>query len=71
MTKRNSTHQATAIQAITFANAENPKMSSLDIAKFTGKRHDHVMRDIEKMFAELNIHAPHFWGVCYNKTIPK
>lgn len=71
MTKRNSTQQSTAIQAITFANADNLKMSSREIAELTNKRHDHVMRDIEKMFAELNIHAPHFWGVCYNKTIPK
>ena len=62
MTKANSTHQAKYIQAITFANADNLKMSSREIASFTGKRHDHVMRDIEKMFAELNIHAPHFWG---------
>ena len=25
------------------------------------------MRDIEKMFAELNIHAPHFWGTYKTK----
>ena len=62
MTKANSTHQVKSIQAITFSNADNLKMSSREIASFTGKRHDHVMRDIEKMFAELNIHTPHFWG---------
>lgn len=62
MTKHNSTQHTTAIQAITFNNADNLKMSSREIASFTGKRHDHVMRDIEKMFAELSIHAPHFWG---------
>lgn len=62
MTKANSTHQAKSIQAITFANADNLKMSSREIASFAGKRHDHVMRDIKKMFAELSIHAPHFWG---------
>lgn len=42
--------------------SKNQTMSSLDIAKLTGKRHDHVMRDITKMFAELHIHAPQFWG---------
>lgn len=38
-------------------------MSSRDIATETGKRHDHVLRDIEKMFAELEINAPRFGGV--------
>ena len=47
--------------------SNNQTMSSLEIAKLTGKRHDHVMRDIEKMFAELNIHAPHFWGTYKTK----
>ena len=28
-------------------------MSSLEIAELTGKRHDHVMVDIEKMFKDL------------------
>lgn len=47
--------------------SKNQTMSTLDIAKLTGKRHDHVMRDVEKMFAELNIHAPQFWGTYKTK----
>lgn len=31
-----------------------PTMSSVDIAELTGKRHDHVLRDIRKMLAEIN-----------------
>lgn len=59
--------------------SNNQTMSSLEIAKLTGKRHDHVMRDITNILGELNINAPHFWGTyktkqgneygCYN--LPK
>ena len=59
--------------------SNNQTMSSLEIAKITGKRHDHVMRDITNILGELNINAPHFWGAyktkqgneygCYN--LPK
>lgn len=41
---------------------QNQTMSTLEIAKLTGKRHDHVMRDTQKMMEQLNIHAPQFWG---------
>ena len=59
--------------------SNNQTMSSTEIAKITGKRHDHVMRDITNILGELNINAPHFWGTyktkqgneygCYN--LPK
>ena len=42
--------------------SEVKTMSSLEIAELTGKRHDHVMVDIEKMLKELGIHAPEFSG---------
>lgn len=43
-----------------------PGMSSLEISGITGKRHDHVLRDIRRMLAELgegvspNLGAPQF-----------
>lgn len=37
-------------------------MSSREIAKLTGKRHDHVMRDIRNMLNELKITDPSFGG---------
>ncbi len=35
-------------------------MTSREIAELTGKRHDHVLRDIEKMFSELDLTGPNF-----------
>ena len=37
-------------------------MSSAEIAELTGKRHDHVLRDIRKMLEDLGDPSPHFWG---------
>jgi len=38
-------------------------MSSLEIAGLTGKRHDHVLRDADKMLDELGVDRPKFGGV--------
>ncbi len=42
-------------------------MSSVEIAELTGKRHDHVMRDVERMLGELEIGAPKFGGTYKSK----
>ena len=40
-------------------------MSSLEIAELTGKRHDHVMVDIDKMLKELGKAASVFAGTAF------
>lgn len=47
-----------------FMQSQNvaPTMSSREIAELTGKRHDHVMRDVRNMLAELEITDPSFGG---------
>ncbi|MDF5891897.1 Rha family transcriptional regulator [Pseudomonas syringae pv. syringae] len=43
-------------------------MSSLEIAELTGKRHDHVIRDIRRMFKELETTGPSFGGSYIDQT---
>jgi len=40
----------------------NRSMTSLEIAEASGKRHDHVLRDIREMLEALDLHAPNFGG---------
>ena len=52
--------------ALSIFNANAPlTMSSLEISKLTGKRHDHVMTDIRNMLEELELATPQFSGVIY------
>lgn len=49
---------------VTVANGRSgvTKMSSREIAKLTGKRHDHVLADCRKMLEALNLQSPDFLG---------
>lgn len=42
------------------SSKQEPKMSSREIAELTGKRHDHVKRDTEKMLNDLGLDVPSF-----------
>ena len=37
-------------------------MTSREVAELTGKRHDHVLRDIEVMLSELGGTSSQVWG---------
>lgn len=47
-------------QSISINTQIGATMTSREIASLTGKRHDHVMRDIRKMLVELKIDPPKF-----------
>lgn len=60
-----ATNTATIFENISKAGAVSPTtlnglpgMSSLEISEITGKRHDHVLRDISKMLKELDLIGP-------------
>ena len=38
-------------------------MTSIEISKLTGNRHDNVLADIRVMFSELEIITPEFSGI--------
>jgi phage regulator Rha-like protein len=52
MTKHNSTQHTTAIQAITFNNADKITMSSREIAELTEKEHKNVTRVIRDLISD-------------------
>jgi len=57
-------HSASGAQGLPAQIGNVPvTMSSREIAELTGKRHDHVKRDVEKMLTELGEDIPKFGGI--------
>ena len=52
---------------MTYPMSTKVSMNSRDIADLTGKRHDHVIRDVEAMLDELKITHPTF-GASYKDS---
>lgn len=52
-----------------FGDGSPPSISTLEISELTGKRHDHVMRDEQKMLVELHGEGGvrKFGGTCRNE----
>lgn len=55
------------IDTINAAVYSTPTMSSREIAELTGKRHDHVVRDIEKMLNDIGEGLPKFGDTYINE----
>lgn len=49
---------------------ERPVVSSLDVARTFGKRHDHVVRDIRALLAVEDFNIPNFGEVNQSKIGP-
>ena len=62
--ERTPPNKATNTSALICQNSFNvPAMSSREIATLTGKKHYHIMRDIELLAAQLEVDVSKFGGI--------
>lgn len=66
MTDQSYTTQLAAFLPTAHSGIE-PTMSSVEVAELTGKKHQHVMRDIRSMLSGLSTSGPSFAGTYVNQ----
>jgi len=56
------------MNSLTVTKTEGQRMTSIEVADLTGKRHDHVMRDIKVLAEQGAINPPNFGEIAYTDS---